>query len=143
MLLSFEPYEPISCFYSLILIRFISFTHSLFHFLIQTRIFHEGCHLFNQKGHSVGYNDTPAPKEGDEVMMELDLRSNDPKLRRLYFYTNGFQQYIYFYNVPASVHFVCCIGYREVAQFVSYDELKAPLHQETANEHGFDFTGNT
>ena len=51
---------------------------------------------------SVG--DCEEVKEGDAVMMEVDLRG-EGRERTLHFFISGRQQKIYFYNLPSMVEF--------------------------------------
>ena len=47
-------------------------------------------------------------KDGDDVMMEVDLRG-EGRERTLHFFIEGRQQKIYFYNLPSTVEFCVCI----------------------------------
>ena len=46
-------------------------------------------------------------KEGDSVMMEVDLRG-EGRERTLHFFISGRQQKIFFYNLPSTVEFCVC-----------------------------------
>lgn len=58
-------------------------------------------HIKNGKG----YRNNGIVNEGDVVIMEVDLRSDDKSKRTLHFFIGGKQQKIFFSELPSKVQF--------------------------------------
>lgn len=62
--------------------------------------------VYGLNGTKLGSADVPS--DGDEVALEVDLRSNEKSKRTLHFFVKGKQQRIYFTGLPDRVKFAVC-----------------------------------
>ena len=76
-------------------------------FVVHSSILNPGKAVYVPAHTSVGKNEEV--KDGSEVWMEADLRSEERKKRTLHWFVDGRQQKIFLSNLPQSIQFGVCI----------------------------------
>ena len=110
--------------------RSLSVSSLLFSLLILSHL--SDRHLCSYNGESSMFDQC---KEGDVVMIEIDIRSSTPSERTMHLFINGTQQKPYAINLPPSICFIANLYQQNVYMtFVEYQRVSNPKHTHIDGE---------